>query len=193
MTVPNPALKDQTTLPRPIPESYWIIPGQFLAGEYPGTAYVPELTHKRLGAFLQAKFDTFIDLTAAGEIAPYEAILREEAGYYSLPVDYQRFPIGDFGLPSPAGMNTLLDAIDTALAAKHKLYLHCYGGIGRTGTTVGCYLVRHGLSGAEALAQLAAWWQNVPKSSRYPHSPETYQQEQFIRAWASHDRRIMGQ
>ena len=32
--------------------------------------------------------------------------------------------------------------------------MHCWGGVGRTGTTVGCWLVRHGRSGTEALAEL---------------------------------------
>ena len=35
-----------------------------------------------------------------------------------------------------------------------KIYLHCQAGIGRTGTVVGCYLVRHGLSGRAALSHL---------------------------------------
>jgi protein-tyrosine phosphatase len=138
-----------------------------------------------------AGFNTFIDLTSPGENESYETILREEASYHKLPVEYTRFPIGDFGLPAPKEMLVTLDAIDTALAAGRKLYVHCYGGIGRTGTTIGCYLVRHGLSGPQALDQLAAWWKNVPKSSRYPHSPETLQQEQFVREWADHEKRIM--
>lgn len=174
----------------PIPESYWVHPGTFLAGEYPGTAYFPELTRKRLDSFLAAGFDIFLDLTSPGEIEPYEPLLREQAAYYGLLVQYTHFPIGDFGLPQPVQMTAILDAVDTALAARRKLYLHCYGGIGRTGTVVGCYLVRHGLSGQQALDQLAAWWKNVPKSSRYPHSPETFQQQQFVRAWRSHETRI---
>ncbi len=171
---------------QPIPESYWVRPGQFLAGEYPGTAYYPELTRKRLDSFLAAGFNTFIDLTSPGEIAPYEPLLREQASYYSLPTQYTRFPINDFGLPNPQQMTAILNAIEDSLAAGRKTYLHCYGGIGRTGTVVGCYLVRRGLSGQQALDQLAAWWKSVPKSSRYPHSPETFQQEQFIREWHKH-------
>ena len=46
-------------------------------------------------------------------------------------------------------------------------------GIGRTGTTIGCYLVRHGLENKQALAQLATWWRAVPKSAYNPQSPET--------------------
>lgn len=180
-------IPDEPSPRRPIPESYWVHPGRFLAGEYPGTAYFPELTRKRLGAFLSAGFDTFIDLTSPGEIEPYEPILREEAGYHALPVQYTRFPIADFGLPTPAKMTSILNAIDAALAAGRKLYLHCYGGIGRTGTVVGCHLVRQGLIGQQALDQLAAWWKNVPKSNRYLHSPETFQQEQFVREWRKHE------
>lgn len=183
-------IPEEVSPPRPIPESYWVRPGQFLAGEYPATAYFPELTRKRLDSFLSAGFDTFIDLTSPGETEPYEPLLREQAGYYRLPVQYTRFPIGDFGLPTPAQMNAILGAIDASLAVGRKPYLHCYGGIGRTGTVVGCYLVRHGLDGQQALDQLAAWWKHVPKSNRYPHSPETFQQEQFIREWQCHEQRI---
>lgn len=171
---------------RPIPESYWVIPGQFLAGEYPGVLYFPELTRKRLDSFLSAGFDTFFDLTTPGEIEPYQLLLQEQAGYYERTIHYRRFPIGDFGLPTPSQMTIILNAIQATLADGHKLYLHCYGGIGRTGTVIGCYLVQQGLSGQQALDQLATWWKRVPKSSRYPHSPETLQQEQFVRAWRQH-------
>lgn len=191
MSLYSSVISSERTLPRPIPESYWVLPGQFLAGEYPGSAYSPELTRKRLDVFLSAGFDTFFDLTSPGENEPYQAILCEEAGHYNLPAQYTRFPIGDFGLPTSAQMTATLNAIDSALAAGRKLYLHCYGGIGRTGTVVGCYLVRHGLNGAQALDQLAAWWKNVPKSNRYPHSPETLQQEQFVRAWPNHEKRAV--
>ncbi len=102
-------------------------------------------------------------------------------------VEYHRFPIGDFGLPSPAQMKAILDQIDESLGAGHKLYLHCWGGIGRTGTTVGCYLVRRGLGGNEALRQLAEWWREVPKSRIHPDSPETREQAGFVQDWAIHE------
>lgn len=175
----------ETTPPaRPIPETYWVLPGQFLAGEYPGTSYFPEMTRKRIQTFLDEGFNTFFDLTRPGEIEPYEDVLRESAEEYGLQVQYSRLPIGDFGLPTVPEMLYTLDALDARLAAGRKVYLHCYGGIGRTGTVVGCYLVRHGKSGPEALQQLAQWWKDVPKSSRFPYSPETRQQTQFILNWA---------
>jgi hypothetical protein len=87
-------------------------------------------------------------------------------------------------------MNVILDTIDASLQAGQKIYLHCWGGIGRTGTTVGCYLVRQGMSGVAALTQLAVWWKSVPKSRYHLHSPETVEQMNFVRNWAANDHKL---
>lgn len=174
---------------RPISESYWVETGRLLAGEYPGR-YEAEQTRRRLDALLEAGFDTFIDLTNPDETFPYVDILLEAAHAYEIEAAHHRFPIGDFGLPTPGLMNALLDLIDDDLRDGRKIYLHCWGGIGRTGTTIGCYLVRRGRSAEEALHQLAAWWQGVPKSRYYPYSPETREQVNFIRAWVAQDDRL---
>ena len=171
---------------RPIPESYWVEPDRLLAGEYPGQ-YDPENSRRRLDAFLQAGFNTFIDLTKPNETIAYLPMLLEEAKLFGVEVKHVRFPIGDFGLPTPELMSSILDTIDSDLKAGRKIYLHCWGGIGRTGTTVGCFLVRHGKSGDEALAQLAGWWQTVPKSRLHQHSPETREQVEFIRNWSGYE------
>lgn len=173
-------------IPRPIPESYWVIPGRLLAGEYPAQ-YPQELTRRRLDALIEARFDTFIDLTQPHENVPYVKLLQEEAKFYDIEVRHASFPITDFGLPTPKQMNSILDAIEDGLQAGRQIYLHCLGGIGRTGTTVACYLVRQGKTGTQALEQLADWWRSVPKSRYYPRSPETVQQRDFVLAWAEHE------
>ena len=173
---------------RPISESYWVIPGRLLAGEYPGQ-YDEEPTRRCLDALIEAEFDLIIDLTQPGENVPYIGMLHEEADIYGVNVSRFSFPIGDFGVPTVEQMNSILDALDDGLQAGRKIYLHCWGGIGRTGTTVGCYLVRHGRTGAEALDQLATWWRQVPKSRYHPHSPETARQLEFVLRWAQHDKK----
>lgn len=173
---------------RPLPESYWVEPDHLLAGEYPAN-YNVELTRQRLDALLEAGFDTFIDLTKPNETVPYARLLLEQAQMYEVDAKYHNFPIGDFGLPSPELMRTILDTMDKKLQDGHKIYLHCWGGIGRTGTTVGCYLVRRGKTGEEALRQLAEWWRTVPKSQYHRHSPETREQAEFILTWAEHDKK----
>ncbi len=166
----------------PIRESYWILTGRFLAGEYPG-GVDEEQTRRRMDGLLAAGIDTFIDLTEPSELPPYLSILREQAREHGHEIAYRRFSILDRSLPSRAEMIAILNGIDAALASHHSVYLHCWGGVGRTGTTVGCYLVRHGKSGQEALDQIGAWWQLVPKHRFHPRSPETDQQVQFILDW----------
>lgn len=173
---------NMTTLDLPISNSYWVIPNRFLAGEYPG-AFGEERVRKRLDALLEAGLDTFIDLTHENELPDYAPLLRERAAYYQKDVRVHRLPIRDFGLPTRAGMIATLNVIDEALARGRNVYLHCWAGIGRTGSTVGCYLVRHGMTGEQALAQLAQWWETDPRRAHHPRTPETDEQVEFIRGW----------
>jgi hypothetical protein len=171
-----------TDLNRPIPESYWVIPARFLAGEYPAAPYVGR-TRERLSRFLEAGIDTFFDLTIQNELPSYLPLLLEQASFRNIDVRYERFSILDHSIPMRGVMAGILSAIDSALAEGRNIYVHCWGGIGRTGTTVGCYLVRQGLTGEQALAQLAGLWKDVPKSSYFPRSPETDRQVKFVLNW----------
>jgi hypothetical protein len=47
---------------------------------------------------------------------------------------------------------------------------------------VGCYLVRHGLSGEAALARIARLREGTPDGGR--RSPETDAQRQMVRVWS---------
>jgi protein tyrosine phosphatase len=113
-----------------------------------------------------AGVDTFFDLTEDAELDPYDLN----------GIEHRRFPIRDMSTPSPEQMAEILDALDEALDDGRTVYLHCLGGIGRTGTVVGSHLVRTGRSGEDALADIVAW--------RGDHwSPQTEAQKDFVRAW----------
>ena len=162
---------------RPDPNTYWVIEGRFLAGEYPG-ARAPAEAREKIAAFLAAGITTFIDLTEPHELAPYQPLLSGTG------VEHRRFPIRDGSVPADARqMQEILDAIERALAAGRNVYLHCWGGIGRTGTTVGCWLQRRGRSPDAALAELARFWGTVAKRPRRPQSPETSEQVEWVRRW----------
>ena len=55
----------------PINDSYWLVPGRLLAGEYPG-AKTKDEARRKLQSFLDAKVDFFLDLTEEKEgLEPY--------------------------------------------------------------------------------------------------------------------------
>lgn len=168
---------------RPIRNSYWVKRGRLAAGEYPGHRMSFRATEKIL-TLLEAGIDHFIDLTETAELKPYFRIVEKESRRLGLDVVWERHPIVDRSVPeSPEAMSKILDAIDSALYENKIVYVHCWGGVGRTGTTVGCWLVRHGLTGEEALSRIAEWWQGMEKIYYHPRSPETREQREYVRSW----------
>ena len=171
------------SLPCPIPNTYWVVPGRFLAGEYPG-APVDALTRQKLQAMLQGGVTHFVDLTEPGELVPYESLLHEQAAQLGVAAFHARHAITDVSVPrTPSEMASILDAVDNAIDEGGTVFVHCWGGVGRTGTVVGCWLVRHGLTGDDALAQLGQWWKGVEKADRKRTSPETSEQHTYVRNW----------
>ncbi len=172
---------------KPIPKSYWVAPQRFLAGAYPLSSVDETVARQCLAAFVDAGFNVFFDLTSPGELSSYLPGLQEEAARHGISIKYQRFNIHNSGVPSHDQMVLLLDALDAALAAGSKVYLHCWGGIGRTGTVVGCWLVRHGLTGEQALIHLNELYRTSEQSRLYPRSPENDAQVKFILDWVDGD------
>ena len=169
--------------PRPNDNTYWLIPGKVLVGEYPGYAFDPG-TRLNMRRFLKEGVNFFLDLTEENELYPYEQALQHEAAARDLSVTHVRKPIVDRSIPTVAEMHDILNTIDQAIADDRTVYIHCRGGIGRTGTVVGCYLVRHGNTSDEALKEIARLWQNMQKKWRVEGSPETDEQVAFIQDWA---------
>ena len=130
----------------PLPNCYWLPDAALLAGEYPGAEDAAEAGRK-LRLLHEAGVDTFLDLTEAGELEPYESVLETIAHETRGSPAYYRLAVRDLSTPTPEQMHRILDLIDAEQARGRTVYLHCWGGVGRTGTVVGCWLVRHGLTG----------------------------------------------
>jgi hypothetical protein len=163
-------------LNRPLPNSYWVIPGRLLAGEYPiGVDYTD--ARARLARFREAGINSFIDLTEKGEAPEYRHLL-------AVHTKYQRSPIADTRVPgSPDQILQLLSAIHAAIEAKRCLYVHCRQGIGRTGLVIGCYLADNGGNGKLAIQELNQLWAQSERAASWPKLPQTAEQADYIRRW----------
>lgn len=167
----------------PIPNAYWVEPGRLLAGEYPG-ALDPAQTRATCAALVQAGLTFFLDLTQPGELLPYAAELSAAAQAYGGRVIHRQLSISDLGVPTPAHMADILRTLHTALAAGERVYVHCWGGIGRTGTVIACHLINQGLTPTQALARVQIGWQSMAKYRPWQTSPETEAQKAFVCAWS---------
>ncbi|MCP4347218.1 MAG: hypothetical protein GY795_17030 [Desulfobacterales bacterium] len=165
-----------------IDDSYWVVPGKLLAGEYPLLS-----SEKKFRAKLQQMLENgvtfFVNLTEEGEkgLEPYDRILQEEAAGMGLTAEHRRTSIPDFETPTVKHMEYILDTIDAALEQGHRVYIHCFAGIGRTGTVAGCFLARHGMSGEEALNEL----NRVKQGTGFEDSsiPVTSEQRMMVHFW----------
>ncbi len=168
-----------------LPLCYWVRPGRLLAGEYPGDPNAAQARLK-LRALLDAGINHLVDLTHPGNVQePYAALLQEEAAALGLEVERHAAPIRDYEVPNPLQLRAILEHIDAALAQGRNVYVHCLGGRGRTGTVVGAWLVRHGLTGEEALGRIAEALQGT--ASQQAHSPETDEQRALVLAWQEYE------
>jgi protein-tyrosine phosphatase len=96
-------------------------------------------------------------------------------------------PIGDFGIPSDEELLATLDLLDRLVDGGVIVYLHCYAGVGRTGTVVACRLVRQGATPDEALARIAALRKGCSTAAQ--DSPDTAEQRALIARWPEVERR----
>ena len=177
-----------TKLTVPFPRSYWVVPGKFLAGYYPGSR--DSVTARaKLKNLLEHGIRHFINLMERDEdnfqgekFVPYEDQLQNMANEMNIPIELAHAPIRDMNIPPSAEMIRILDQIDWAMEQNPAVYLHCWGGRGRTGTVVGCYLARHGMAVGEAALDLLGELRQDDPISHLP-SPETKIQADFVRTW----------
>ena len=177
--------------PAPFSNSYWVLPRLLLAGGYPG-GMAAKNTERKLDALLEAGLRTFINLIDEDEtllseaaVPSYHALLRQLARRHGAEVTYLRIPIADRTVPSFSVMRQILDTIDRSLREGDPVFVHCWAGLGRTGTVVGCFLKRHGISNAiEVIPKIRELRQHTDFAGE--SSPHTGHQVKLVVNWRLH-------
>lgn len=186
----------------------WLIPGRLMLGRYPfvSPVYCPSLSdgHAQLRSLLEVGINTFVCLQSElppqdapwpsqgiavpgfqGAFQPYGAAACEGA---EEELRFLHSPIADLGTPGLAELSALVRDLKQRILRDEKIYLHCWGGRGRSGVVGACLLgaLDDTLSPQEALDavqrgySLRASRLDVGALSRSPQTPE---QRDFVLRW----------
>lgn len=175
----------------PTEESNWVIPGRLMAGAFPGAK--DDAEHERLlHNILRAGVTTFVSLQREFDpgatesqwrfgpaLRPYFAAAVEVADRMDdepkRHLSFVHFGIEDCGVADDAAVTDLaFDLAERLRSTAEIVYLHCWGGHGRTGTLV-CLLLHllYGLDDRAALTrcQLCHDMRRVPIPVGSPQTP----------------------
>ena len=176
--------------PTPFPRSYWVYEDMLLAGFYPGSDHQDIMTAK-LTALLDSGIRYFISLMEPDEVdhkgkpfVNYVPALQRLAEQRGITVACHNFPIPDQDITTQGNMESIITIINHAMfELQTPVYVHCWGGKGRTGTVVGCWLTDRGLATGDSALALV---QGLRKNDPHAHlaSPETGAQYRFVLDWA---------
>ncbi|MDG6224142.1 MAG: dual specificity protein phosphatase family protein [Candidatus Thermoplasmatota archaeon] len=87
--------------------------------------------------------------------------------------DYMHIPVYDLGIPTEEQAVNALRFIEEGLLTG-AVMVHCFAGLGRTGTIIALYLVESGIEPRDAVELVR---------SRRPGSLEVLEQEEFVLSW----------
>ena len=164
---------------------YWVVENRLLAGAYPGSPD-PDERRNKIQSLLDAGVCTFINLMEEDEtnyqgqpFAPYDDLARELCP----DVCCLRFAIRDLSVPSEDLMVEILDEIDRSTEDGAAAFVHCWGGVGRTGTVVACWLLRHRLADRHDVLATLSRLRTKDRDRGHRRSPETPEQVQLACIW----------
>lgn len=118
--------------------------------------------------------DTFLVLVEDQELAASRVSEFADA-FTAHGIRLVRFPIRDVDVTDdPAALRSVVDDLRAEIDAGRSVVVACRGGLGRTGTVVGCLLRDAGVGAEEAI--------DLTRRAR-PGAIETAAQAEFVRAW----------
>lgn len=163
--------------------AWWVEPGRLLAGEYPG-ATTPEKAAKKVQLLVDAGVDSIVDLTTPADgLDSYQEELRLAAEEAGRRISHFGYPIPDMSVLDQEGYDRILGRIRDEIDAGRVVYVHCWGGKGRTCTVVGCLLIDDGLDYDSAIARIAELRAGTRKA--VDPCPESAAQHRLLRERAA--------
>jgi len=168
----------------PTRRSYWVINNRFAAGAYPGKNGPSDNPDDpdALKRLVDEGINVTINLTQDYLGGTDWFLSRYDAGGKGN-VSIERFPIVDGSIPSNKLMREILDSINTHLDAGKNVYVHCWGGSGRTGTVVGCWLLEKGLAESGNILDVLHVLRMGDLDGGHNPTPEKIEQVEFILNW----------
>lgn len=161
---------------------YTVAPGKFYAGPIPSSPDPDEIAKVLEHPIKKWGVRCFVNLMEENETnqqgQPFNSYI-EAAKAINNEVAMRRLAIQDFTAPTSEFMKEILDIIDAEIACSRPVYVHCWGGLGRTGAVVGCWLRRHGEK--EPLKKLQELRAGASNSHRA--SPQSEDQYSLVRNW----------
>lgn len=172
----------------PFERSYWVIPGKFMAGKYPASREKNK-TLVKLDNLLSVGIRTIIDMTEEEEaniyndpLFQYHDYLLGLAGQKNFKINRKRIPIPAYNVPTMEEAKQIIDLIDEGVKNSSPVYLHCRGGMGRTGMMVGCYLLSKGMANKENIFPMIDYLKRTTDVHDL-NSPAVKAQIEFIKNW----------
>ncbi len=162
-------------------KTYWVVKNAFMAGALP--AINDNSGVIKIDPFIvKHNFDVFINLMEENERDHDGNLLPDYSKLLPDHILFIRLPIRDMDIPSPMEAWRLVDLLGVFLAHDKKVYIHCWDGLGRTGTLVGCYLLQNGMAERKNVMRRIKGLKSGSGLEEYD-SPQTKEQKQFVLTW----------
>ena len=168
----------------PTRRSFWVVQDRLAGGAYPGKKgrHDDPDNPKAVQDLLAAGIDVFINLTQ-----DFPGGTDEHLNHYDLGAEgkavIERYPIIDVSIPRFDTMSEIIDSINDHLSEGKNVYVHCWGGSGRTGTVLGCWLIDQKLANGETVLNTLSELRRGDLDGGHKDIPQTIEQAEFIFDW----------